>query len=39
MINFYLSDDRNRHICEVQVVLEKMLVARKGLVSEVIHTM
>ena len=31
MINFYLKCDPNRHICEVQVVLGKMLVARKGL--------
>jgi len=31
MINFYLADDPRQHICEVQVVLEKMLVARKGL--------
>ena len=31
MINFYLASDPNRHVCEVQVVLEKMLVARKGL--------
>ena len=31
MINFYMADDPNRHVCEVQIVLEKMLVARKGL--------
>ena len=31
MINFYFTKDPNRHVCEVQVVLEKMLVARKGL--------
>ena len=31
LINFYMADDPNCHICEVQVVLAKMLVARKGL--------
>ena len=31
MINFHFKGDPNRHICEVQVVLGKMLVARKGL--------
>ena len=31
MINFYLKSDPNRHICEVQVVLDKMLVARENL--------
>ena len=31
MINFYMANDQQRFVCEVQVVLEKMLVARKGL--------
>jgi len=31
MINFYLADDPNQHICEVQIVSSKLLVARKGL--------
>ena len=31
LINFYMADDPNCHVCEVQIVLEKMLVARKGL--------
>jgi len=31
MINFYMSGDPNQHVCEVQIVVEKMVVARKGL--------
>ena len=31
MINFYMADDPNQHICEVQIVSSKLLVARKGL--------
>jgi len=31
MLNIFFESDPNQHICEVQIVLEKMLVARKGL--------
>lgn len=27
LINFYITSDPNQHICEVQVVIAKMLVA------------
>ncbi len=31
MLCFYLNDDANRHICELQVVHRNLLLARKGL--------
>ena len=31
MINFYLREDPNKHICEVQLVHTQLLMARKGL--------
>ena len=31
MINFYFKSDANRHICEIQLVHQQMLVARHGL--------
>lgn len=30
MICFYLNDDKNRHVCELQVVHKSLLTARKG---------
>ena len=37
MINFFFVDDPNRHVCEVQVVHSKMLVARQGLPGHAIY--
>ena len=31
MLNLYVADDPRRHVCEVQVAHNSMLVARKGL--------
>ena len=37
MINFYFIADPNRHVCEVQVVHSRMLVARQGLPGHLIY--
>ena len=37
MVNFVLVDDATRHVCEVQVVHEMMLTARKGLPGHAIY--
>ena len=37
MINFFLVDDPGQHICEVQIVHTKMMVARQGLPGHAIY--
>ena len=37
MINFFLRDDPHRHVCEVQIVHSRMLVARQGLPGHAIY--
>ena len=37
MINFYFIADPHRHVCEVQVVHSRMLVARQGLPGHLIY--
>jgi len=37
MINFYFTSDPHRHVCEIQVVHSRMLVARKGLPGHAIY--
>ena len=37
MLNFYLKSDANRHICELQLVHEQMLTARKGLPGHAVY--
>ena len=37
MINFYFTKDPHRHVCEIQVVHSRMLVARKGLPGHAIY--
>jgi hypothetical protein len=37
MFNFYFLDDPARHICEVQIVHQQLLTARKGLPGHVIY--
>lgn len=37
MINFYLTADPNRHVCEVQVAHLKMLTARAGLDGHAVY--
>jgi hypothetical protein len=37
MVNFVIVDDATRHVCEVQVVHEMMLTARKGLPGHAIY--
>ena len=37
MINFYLVADKNKHICEVQVVHKTMMTARKGLPGHAVY--
>ena len=38
MVNFYLKDDPNRHICELQLVHQRMLVARKNMPGHAIYS-
>ena len=37
MINFYLVADSNKHICEVQLVHNMMMTARKGLPGHAVY--
>ena len=37
MINFYFKSDRKKHICEIQLVHNQLLTARKGLSGHVIY--
>ena len=37
MVNFYLKGDKHKHICEVQICVAKMLLARKGLQGHEIY--
>merc|ERR1712159_163351 len=37
MVSFYLRADNQKHICELQVVHEMMLAARKGLPGHVVY--
>jgi len=37
MINFFFIDDPQQHVCEVQIVHKKMLVARQGLPGHAIY--
>eukprot|EP00750_Incisomonas_marina_P024365 INCI5108.6.p1 GENE.INCI5108.6~~INCI5108.6.p1 ORF type:complete len:634 (-),score=128.42 INCI5108.6:2482-4383(-) len=37
MLCFYMNDDPNRHICELQVVHRNLLLARKGLPGHAIY--
>lgn len=37
MVNFFIVDDKTKHICELQVVHEKMLTAREGLSGHAIY--
>ena len=37
MINFYINDDPNKHICEVQLVHNMMMTARKGLPGHAVY--
>ena len=37
MLNFYMTADPHRHVCEIQIVHTRMLVARKGLPGHAIY--
>ena len=37
MINFFFADDPNKHVCEVQIVHQQLLTARKGLPGHIIY--
>ena len=37
MINFYLKDDPNKHICELQLIHNQMMTARKGLPGHAVY--
>ena len=37
MINFYLKNDPNQHICEIQLVHRQMMTARKGLPGHAVY--
>ena len=37
MINYVLRDDPNRHICEVQIVHSKLMMARHGIGSHEVY--
>ena len=38
MVNFYLKDDPNRHICELQLVHQRMLVARSSMPGHAVYS-
>jgi surface protein len=37
MLNFYLKEDSNQHVCEVQLVHQQMMTARKGLPGHAVY--
>jgi hypothetical protein len=37
MLNFYLKEDSNQHVCEVQLVHEQMMTARMGLPGHAVY--
>ena len=37
MINFYFKDDPNKHICELQLIHNQMMTARKGLPGHAVY--
>lgn len=37
MVNFFLAEDKAQHICELQIVHDKMLTAREGLSGHAIY--
>ena len=37
MINFYVKADSNQHICEIQLVHDQMMTARKGLPGHAVY--
>jgi surface protein len=37
MLNFYLKEDSNQHVCEVQLVHAQMMTARKGLPGHAVY--
>jgi surface protein len=38
MLNFYLKEDSNQHVCEVQLVHQQMMTARKGLPGHAVYS-
>ena len=36
-MNFYFKNDKNQHVCEIQLVHNQLLTARKGLSGHVIY--
>ena len=37
MVNFFVKEDPNKHVCELQIVHNQMLTARKGLPGHLIY--